>query len=204
MGLLAAFALWTATVCLADVQAIGPQGSRVGLAGMNGFFHQLMGVHLFWYRLTDWLSLIPLGFVMGFGLLGLAQWLKRKRLLKVDRSLLTLGGFYIVVMAVYVLFEAMAVNVRPVLLDGRLEASYPSSTTLLALCVMITAIMQLNERIRSHFLRSCAVAAMSALTALLVVGRIISGVHWLSDIIGSALLSAGLILLYASVSGEKG
>lgn len=203
MGLLAAFAIWTAAVCLVNVQRIGPQGSTVGFATMNGFFHELTGVHLTWYYLTDWLSLIPLGLAMGFGLLGISQWMKRKRLLKVDRSLLVLGGFYMVVMAFYVLFEALAVNFRPVLLEGRLEASYPSSTTVLVLCVMITAMMQLNDRIRNQHLRRWVAAAMLIFTALMVAGRIISGVHWLSDIIGGILLSAGLILLYAAVSRIK-
>lgn len=80
-----------------DVQPIGPRGSWVGLAAMNGWFHQLTGVHMFLYAITDWLELVPFGFMLAFALLG----------------------------------------------------------------------------------------------------RLISGVHWLSDIIGSILLSAGLVLLYA-------
>lgn len=203
MGLLATFAVWTEAVCLVDVQPIGPQGSTVGLATMNGFFHKLTGVHLPWYYLTDWLSVIPIGFALGFAVLGLTQWIQQKSLLKVERSLMALGGFYAAVMIFYVLFEALAVNFRPVLLDGRLEASYPSSTTVLVLCVMITAMMQLSDRIRNQHLRRWVAAAMPTFTALMVVGRIISGVHWLSDIIGGILLSAGLILLYAAVSRTK-
>ena len=104
-GLLAAFVLWTAVVSRVDVQAIGPQGSSVGLAALNGFFHNLTGVHLSLYLLTDWLSLVPLGIVLGFGALGLEQWVKRKSIWKVDRSILVLGGFYLVVLAVFVFFE---------------------------------------------------------------------------------------------------
>ena len=201
MCLMAAFALWTAAVGFVDVQAIGPQGSAVGFATLNGFFHNLTGVHMSLYLITDWLSLIPLGFVPGFALLGLVQWIKRRKLLSVDYSILVLGGFYVVVMAVFVLFELFVVNYRPVLIDGQLEASYPSSTTILVMCVMPTAMMQLNARLRNQMLRRCVTFLMAAFMVFMVIGRLVSGVHWLTDIVGGALLSAGLVMMYRAFLG---
>ena len=197
---LAAFGFWTVLVCFVDVKAIGPQGTTVGLATVNGFFHQLTGVHLFLYLLTDWLSLVPLGIVMGFGILGLIQWVKRKHIRRVDDSLLVLGGFYFVTMAVYVLFETFVVNYRPVQIDGVLEASYPSSTTMLVMCVMSTAILQVKSRIKNSLLRGWVLFIMIAFTVFMVVARLVSGVHWLTDVVGGALLSGGLVLMYRSVS----
>ena len=197
--LLTAFVIWTAAVLYIDVLPIGPSGSSVGFASLNQAFHRLTGVHLNLYILTDWLSLIPVGFAMGFAVLGLMQWIRRKSLLKVDRSILALGGFYTLVMAAYVFFEMHVVNYRPVLIDGYLEASYPSSTTLLVLCIMPTAILQLRSRIRQTMLRRCITLLLAAFTALMVLVRLISGVHWLSDIIGGVLLSAGLVTLYCAV-----
>ena len=78
--LLAAFALWTAVMSMVDVQSIGPMESSVGLATLNGCVHRLTGVHMGLYVLTDWLSLVPVGFILGFAWLGLAQWIKRKSL----------------------------------------------------------------------------------------------------------------------------
>ena len=198
--LLLAFGLWTAAIYTVDVQPIGPLGSGVGFAAMNGWFHDLTGVHMSLYVLTDRLSLIPLGVVMGFALLGLGQWIKRKHLAKVDRSILVLGGFYAVVMAAFLFFEKCVVNFRPVLIEGVLEASYPSSTTMLVMCVMPTAIMQVNERVSNRVVRKSAVLGMTAFAVFMVFGRLLSGVHWLSDIIGGALLSAGLVLFYAAFS----
>ena len=129
VGLLAAFVLWTVLVCFVDVRAIGPRQSSVGFATLNGYIHNLTGVNMSLYVITDWLGLVPIGVAFGFAVLGLVQWIKRKSLLKVDRSILALGGFYIVVMAVYILFEIVVINYRPTLIDGYLEASYPSSTT---------------------------------------------------------------------------
>ncbi len=199
--MLVAFLLWTVAIRFVDMQAIGPQESTVGFATINHFVHNLTGVHMALYTITDWLGLVPLIFVMGFGALGLIQWIKRKRLLNVDYSILVLGGFYSVVMAVYILFEIFVVNYRPVLINGYLEASYPSSTTVLVMCVMPTAIMQFNARIKNDVPKRCVAYAITAFIVFMVIGRLISGVHWFTDIIGGALLSAGLVLMYRSVSG---
>ena len=199
-ALLAAFLLWTAAVCAVDVQPIGPQGSPVGLAAVNRFFHTLTGVHMALYTATDRLSLVPLGFVAGFALLGLCQWVRRKRLLLVDRDILLLGGFYALVLAVYAFFEVVPVNYRPVLIGGIAEVSYPSSTTMLVLCVVQTAVMQLKRRIQNNRCRRILCAALTAFGGLMVAGRAVSGVHWFSDIVGGILLGSGLVRLYGALS----
>lgn len=202
--LLAVFILWTVAVRIVDVEAIGPEGSSVGFAKLNGFFHSLTGVNMTLYTVTDWLGLVPLAVCFGFATLGLIQWIKRKNLLKVDRSILVLGGFYIAVMAVYILFEYIVVNRRPVLIEGYLEASYPSSTTLLVLCVMPTAFMQLNNRIKNNFFRHTVTTLIIIFILFMVIGRLVSGVHWLTDIVGGALLSSGLVMMYYTFAHTKG
>ena len=190
------FLLWTAAICLIDVQAIGPNGSKVGLATLNGFFHRLTGVHLRLYVITDWLGLVPVGFCFGFALLGLIQWIKRKSPFKADYSILVLGGFYIVVFGAYLFFETFVINYRPVLIDGYLEASYPSSTTLLVLCVMPTSLMELGYRIKNPILQKVVKWAITVFIIFMVVGRLLAGVHWLTDIIGGGLLSFALVEAY--------
>ena len=202
-GFLAAFVLWTVLVGLVDVRVIGPNGSSVGLATLNGYVHERIGVYFPLYTITDWLGLVPIGVTFGFAILGLVQWIKRKSLLKVDRSLLALGGFYVVVLVAYIFFEIVVINYRPVLLGGYLEASYPSSTTMLVMCVMPTAMMQLHARIKNHAFRRCVMISIAVFIVFMVIGRLVSGVHWLSDIIGGALISAGLVMIYASVSVRK-
>lgn len=195
-ALLTAFVLWTAAVRYVDVGAIGPNGSNVGFATVNGFIHKLTGVNMSLYSITDWLGLVPVFVVMGFALPGIAQWIKRKSLCKVDYGIFVLGGFYIAVMAVYILFETVTVNYRPVLINGILEKSYPSSTTLLVMCVMPTAIMQFNSRIKNNALRKSVSVIITAFIIFMVAARLVSGVHWFTDIIGGALLSAGLVMMY--------
>ena len=197
--MLIAFVMWTVAIRFIDVQAIGPQESSVGFATINQFVHTLTGVHMSLYTITDWLGLVPLMIVMGFGTLGLIQWIKRKHLLKVDYGILVLGGFYILVMVAYVLFEVFVINYRPVLIDGYLEASYPSSTTMLVMCVMLTAIMQFDTRIKNDVLKRCVTYAITAFIVFMVIVRLVSGVHWFTDIIGGALLSTGLVLMYRAI-----
>ena len=199
VGLLAVFVLWTVLIRFVDVEAIGPRQSSVGFATLNGYIHNLTGVNMSLYIITDWLGLVPIGVAFGFAVFGIVQCIKRKSLLKVDRSILTLGGFYIVVMAVYILFEIVVINYRPTLIDGYLEASYPSSTTILVMCVMPTAMMQLRTRIKNDLFRRCVMLTIIVFITFMVIGRLVSGVHWITDIIGGALLSTAIVLMYYSI-----
>ena len=203
MGLLAAFVLWTVLVSVVDVKAIGPNASQVGFAGMNGWFHGLTSVNMNLYVITDWLGLVPFGVAFGFAIMGLVQLIARKSISRVDRSIIFLGCFYIAVIAVYVLFELVVINYRPVLIEGVLEASYPSSTTMLVMTVMPTAIMQICTRLKNKALRVSAFLVISAFVAFMVIGRLISGVHWLTDIIGGILVSASLVTAYYAIAHCK-
>lgn len=199
LGLMLAFTVWTVAICKVDLQPIGPRDSVVGFASMNGFFHSLTGTSMLLYTITDWLGLVPLGVCIMLGVLGFIQMVRRKSILKVDGDILALGVFYIVVITFYILFEAVAINYRPVLINGFLEASYPSSTTLLTLCVMPTAILQVRHRVKSSVCNRAICMVIGVLTAFMVIGRLVSGVHWLTDIIGSVLLSGGLVMTYVAV-----
>lgn len=192
------FAIWTVIVDSVDVRSVGPNGSEVGLAAVNAAFHELTGVNLALYELTDWLSLIPIACMAAFGLLGLVQLVTRRSLMLVDGDLLVLGGFYVVLLAAYVGFDVLALNYRPALIEGVLEPSYPSSTTLLVLGVSCTTIMQVNRRVEHAGVRRATCVVLAFFAAFMVVARLLSGVHWLTDIIGGILLAASLVLAYRS------
>ena len=194
-ALLAAFALWTALVHLVDVRPVGQNGTDVGLAAFNVWFHGLTGVHMVLYAITDWLGLVPVAVCLGFGAMGATQLVGRRSLLAVDPDLLLLGVHYVLIAAAYLVFEAFPINYRPIPIDGVMEASYPSSTTLLVLGVMPTLAYQAVRRMKSSLAKG-AVASVATFSALVVVGRLVSGVHWATDIVGSVLLAAGLFAMY--------
>ena len=196
-GLLALFVIYTVSLTVVDLQPIGPQGSWVAYAGLNKAVYELFGVHMILYHITDWAGVVAIFVAVGFAVLGLIQWVQRKHILKVDSNLLALGVFYIVVFGVFVLFEYHVINRRPVLINGYLEASYPSSTTMLAVCVLPTAMMQFRQYIRKMWLRNAVNILCGVFTAFMVLGRLVCGVHWFTDILGGMIFSTGMILLYA-------
>ena len=199
LSLLLLFCVYTALVATVGVEAIGPEGSEVGFASLNGAFHRLTGVNWDLYDLTDLLGLLPLLAVAAFAGLGAYQWWSRRSLRRVDATLFVLGGYYAAVLFAFVAFEVLDVNYRPVLIDGVLEASYPSSTTMLALTVLPTMLVELRDLLPSRRAYLAFSAFSVALAALMLFGRLLSGVHWLTDIIGGILLSAGLFLVYLAL-----
>lgn len=196
---IAAFSLWTILVQTVDVQPAGAAGTGIGFASLNLWFHHLTGVHTPVYLLTDWLGLVPLSVCLLFAAFGCVQWIRRKDLRKVDTDILLLGLYYLAVILIYLLFEQFPVNYRPILIEGRMEASYPSSTTLLVLSVMPTLSFQTDRRSASVSVKGIVRAGTVIFSLLMVVGRLLCGVHWFTDIIGSVLLSLGLFSCYKGI-----
>ena len=190
------FAVWTVLIQTVDVQAVGQNGTDIGFASLNTWFHKMTGVHMWVYTVTDWLGLVPIFICIIFGAVGLVQLIKRRSLLKVDKDIILLGIYYILVIFGYLIFEMIPINYRPILIEGRMEASYPSSTTLLVMSVMPTLAFQVYRRIRNTKVRYVLYTFTVLFTAFMVVGRSVAGVHWLTDIAGSVLLSSGLYLIY--------
>lgn len=199
-SLLISFVLFSLMVKYIDVKPIGPGESLVGFATLNGWLHNLFGVNMILYHITDWASILAVFITLGFAILGLSQWIKRRSLFKVDRSILVLGVFYIIVFTIYIFFEFFIVNYRPVLVSGILEASYPSSTTMLVMCIIPTAMMQFRRLITNNKAKNIVNASFGIFTGLMVIGRLLSGVHWFTDILGGALLSTGLVMFYFSMN----
>ncbi len=200
--LLLAFVLWTLLIQTVDVQPTGVNGTNVGFAAVNTWFHRLMGVHMGIYTVTDWLGLVPIVVCICFGVLGLAQWIHNRSIAKVDKDILLLGAYYILVIMGYLVFEMIPINYRPILIHGAMEASYPSSTTLLVLSVMPTLLFQINRRAKSQTVRRITAVFVILFSTFMVIGRLVAGVHWLTDIVGAVLLSAGLYCLYSTAASS--
>ncbi len=199
IGSLMLFCLWTVLIQRVDVMPVGVNGTDVGLAAFNTYFHSLTGVNMTLYTITDWLGLVPLLVCFAFGGAGFGQLIKRKSLLKVDFDIIILGIYYLIVIFFYLAFEMIPINYRPVLINGVAEVSYPSSTTLLVLSVMPTLAFQVRRRKSNDKIHKLITVSVVLFSAFMVLGRMVSGVHWVTDIVGSVLLSAGLYCTYKGV-----
>ena len=196
VGLLIVFVVFTILIQAVDVKPLGVNGTNIGFSAFNTWFHSLTGVNWALYNITDWLGLVPVFICMAFGGVGFFQLIKRKILLKVDSDIIILGIHYVIVISGYLIFEMIPINYRPILINGFMEASYPSSTTLLVLGVMPTVIFQINRRVKNVKIKNIISAITIIFSVFMVVGRLISGVHWVTDIVGSVLLSMGLFYIY--------
>lgn len=191
-----AFIIYTVLVKFVDVKPIGPNESKVGFAAMNKWFMKLVGENKFFYKISEVLGIIILLLVLIYGCIGLYQLIKRKNLLKIDREIIVLGCFYVAVLVMYVVFDkAIVINYRPVLEDGVLEPSYPSSHTMLALCVGLSSLIVSKSYFNKKYIDKINIVTC-VLIGLIVAGRLLSGVHWLSDIFGGVLLSCALIAIF--------
>ena len=199
--LLVLFVVFTWSLTFLDVRPIGPESTVVAYAGLNQMVHDLFGVNMVLYHITDWAGVVAIFVALGFAILGLIQWVQRKRVSKVDSNILILGAYYLLVFGCYLFFECHVINYRPVLINGFLEASYPSSTTMLAMCVMPTAMMQFSRLILNPKIRKTVNVLCGAFTVFMVIGRLVCGVHWFTDILGGLIFSTAMILLYCAANG---
>ena len=193
---IAIFAIFTLLVQIVDVNPLGVNGTNIGFSTFNCMIHKLCGVNMTLYTITDWAGLVPIFIIISFGIIGFTQLIKRRSLIKVDADILILGVYYIIVATIYVVFEMMSINFRPILINGFMEVSYPSSTTLLVLSVMPTLAEQTSRRYKNSKVKISMYAFTATFSVFMVIGRLISGVHWFTDILGSVIMSVGLYCTY--------
>ena len=195
------FSLW---IRLFDVQPVGPEGSSIGFAALNVAVHDFFGMHIFWYKLTQALGLLAIAVAGVFAVTGLVQLIQRKSLLKVDKKILMLGVIYILVILLYALFEKVPFNYRPVVLDPAegLEPSYPSTHTMLILTIFGTAVAVLGDYIKNAKLVLLLKIVCLVIMALTIIGRLVCGVHWFTDIAGGVIISLFFINLYRDLTKE--
>ena len=186
---------------LVDVREIGPKGTSIGLSHLNQFFFDLTGVNMGWYDITDWLGLTAVATALIFAVIGLVQLIKRKSFIKVDKEILALGGLYLLVIGIYLLFEKVIVNYRPVIMPDSdfPEASFPSSHTMIVCIIMGSAVMVMKKYINKKAMQKVLTALCCTIVAVTVICRLIAGVHWFTDIIGGILISVSLLTAFSFI-----
>lgn len=190
--------VFTILVKVVDVKQVGVNGTSIGFATVNQFVFESIGVNMIWYHITDWLGLVPIFMAMAYALLGFIQLIKRKSLFKVDKEIIILGLFYIVVISLYIFFEKVIVNYRPILMNGVLEASYPSSHTLMTICLCGSSVI-VNKKLFNNKITKFMNMLSLVIIMITVIGRLLSGVHWFTDIIGGIFISIALLMTLYSI-----
>lgn len=192
------FSILTFTV---DVDAIGPAGTFVGFAKVNGAFQQQFGFNETIYKISDYLGYLSILGVAIFACFGLYQLIKGRGFKAVDKVIYLLGAIFVIIFALYIGFDKLALNFRPIIVPGEteLEASFPSSHTLMAATVMGSIIMVLPKYIKNEKLLKVLKIVCIFILAGTVVCRLFSGVHWVTDIVASLLISMTLLSFFKTL-----
>ena len=191
--LLISSAIFTIAVAFLDVEANPDGGHNIGLSTVNLAFHKSFPYNSLLHNISEYAGYIPVLFALFFAVMGAGQALKHKSFKKVDNVLFFMAGYYVLVGFVYLIFEKFCINVRPVMLDGEWEASYPSSHTLFSITLCASTIL-VNDLFyaKAKWRKPMNIAAYVFMFAVPVM-RLFSGVHWLSDIVGGVIISTALV-----------
>lgn len=197
--LLIAFIVFTLIVRFVNPAPIGPNNSIVGLSTLNKWIFEKIGVHSIGQTIADLMIVIAIASAGIFAVLGVIQLIKRKSIKNVDKVIISLGIIYLVIILFYVFFEFVIVNYRPILIDGILETSYPSTHTMIACSIIPTSMFASYYYIKNKAVKNTITICSALFVLITLVARIISGVHWFTDIIGAILLSSTIVLLFLSL-----
>ena len=198
--LFALFILLLILVLTVDVRPIAPDGSNVGLSTINEAIADAVGVNDGWKKLTDVLLIVAMIEAVVFAGLGVFQGIKRKSLKEIDYTLIALAITYLTIVFLYIFFELVVINRRPILADGKADPSFPSTHTLVILGILGTGVTEINYLVKNKPIRICAYIISYAVMLLAVVGRLLAGVHWFTDILAGILLSQAIVAAYNGVS----
>lgn len=195
------FAVYTLLLRVLDVQPVGPLDSSVGFASLNDLVFTALGTSDTWYSITKYIGYAAIVLALLMGVWMLVQMIRRRGIFKADHRFYVLMGLYVVLGCLYVAFDhVIVINYRPVLEAGALAPSYPSSHTLLTLTIALSAAAAIPGIMHKRALKPVCWTAAVVVSAVMAVGRLLSGVHWLSDIVGAVLLSCALVAVYDAVS----
>ena len=195
------FSVLTAFV---DRAAIGPEDTSVGFASLNGAVANILGYNGVFDKISDLVMVLAFLVAASFAVMGLITLVKTKSIAKVGKTILGLGVLYLVVAIIYVAFDKIPINYRPLLQPGEteLETSFPSSHTLVICSVFGSAIIAWKRLFSGkNYVQILNIAAI----VLMVVGvcaRLLAGVHWATDIVAGILFSLTLVSFYAACSKD--
>lgn len=195
--------LFTIAVKTIDLGPIGPQGSVVGFSAVNSAVFGFFGSNLIWDEITNVIMLAVFSCGVVFAIMGLIQLIQRKKILKVDWEILMLGVTYTLLGLVYVVFEKVAINNRPILVEGELAASFPSSHMMMVATVGITVMLILPKYVENKIWYTALRLVLALAVIAMITGRLLSGMHWMTDIVAGVLYSVTLVSLYVNLCKLK-
>lgn len=179
-----------------NVDKVGPNKVEVGYSSINEKVFNKLGKNDKYDKISDYLLYEAMATVGIFGVIGLYQLIRRKSLLKIDGDIWMLAWYYVLVVAVYVGFDKLSINLRPILTEKGAEPSFPSSHTLITFCFLGVTMIQASDRVRKKALRwFINIVCIGSMLAMPIL-RLLAGMHWFSDVVGGIIIGHVFVLAY--------
>lgn len=195
--------IFTVLVGVCDVETVSPHGVdvKVGFSHINNSISTIFGYNDFWYTVTGIIGYTAIALVAVAAFFGLIQLFTRKSFLKVDSEIYALAVVYVIMFVLYVAFDKIAINCRPMILpdETALEPSYPSSHTMLGFTVFGTIFAAARKYCKKENVKIVVQAVCALICMIAPVGRLFAGVHWFTDVLGSIFISAALLGIYEAL-----
>ena len=191
------FILFTIMVTALDGQTV--DGHRLGLATMNGWWRDLVGVNAAWRVVSDVVAVGTVFGAVGLLIVQIVAVVRGRGLRPVVRDWWGVDLVLISLGICYGLFQIVVINYRPLLMHGVAEASYPSSHVLLFATVWPLLILTLWRMTKRRWVRVTVMVVGMMVMLAGIVARALSGYHWLSDLVGGVLLGVTLVAWYLAL-----
>ena len=194
------FVVFTLLVKFVDVAYVGMTGKEVGLSSFNRLVYESVDVSETFDKLGDVCMVLSILVVLFVVALGIYELVKNKSIKKVDKKIWSMGIIYALVVLIYVVFELICLNYRPVLIDGKLEASYPSSHVMLSLTILSCFLIFMLSKLKTKKQKAILGTLIGLFMFVIVLFRVLSGMHWMTDIIASVILALMLAGWYVFIN----
>lgn len=193
------FIIFTILCKTIDIQPLGANSTNIGFAKFNTSIHDKITSDDIWDKIGDIFMILSIVVVCILLIIGLIQAIRRKNIFKIDKQIICAGIIFAILIVFYLLFELLVINYRPILIDNALEASYPSTHALLVCVVMSITIILSHIYFKKKTYKTLIDLFSSVSILTTCISRLLSGMHWITDIIGAILLSASLVSLYITI-----
>lgn len=178
-----------------DKNIITISGKEVGLSHINDLIDYKSNKKL------DIISdiLLYTSFIVAIAgvVIGLYQLITRKSLFKVDSFIIIFGIFLVAAVILWILFDyVIKINYRPL---NPNEGSFPSTHVLLTVFLTNVGGLMLAKYCKNTTLIIVAYVVSLLFIILVVLFRILSGMHYITDVFGGLFLGFSLSYLFNGI-----
>lgn len=189
--------IFTILVSFVDVKIYNVTNTEIGLYSLNKIFLVNSINSNYINIISNGIFLICLLVIILMLLLITFEYFKTK---KINKNNLNFIIHFLIMVLIWIIFDKiLIINYRPILINGNIEGSYPSTHVMVSTFVLLF----LSDKLKKIFKNDKIFYIISiGLIIIQSISRILLTMHWFTDIIGGLLI--GCLLFFTFLRGEYG